>query len=174
MIIVCTNPSCLTKLSIDDKALKPGENKFKCPKCHSIITLNNGATIIPGPIPQSESKPGCIVVEENSLTLSQKLQLEAGINIIGRKSTDQKANLVIDTEDKTISRAHFKIEVAKVHGRLIHYISDNNSTNKTWLNGKALDPIDSLALKHGDIIRVGKTTLRFEEITSNAEKTNVL
>jgi two-component system, cell cycle response regulator len=70
--------------------------------------------------------------------------------VIGRESD---CDFVLDSDDD-VSRRHAKIEVIGKEYR----ISDLDSTNGTLLNN---EKVTSAALKSGDVIRVGKTILKF-------------
>lgn len=55
--------------------------------------------------------------------------------------------------DRSVSRIHCKISPSR--GRL--YLSDLGSANHTFLNGRQI--ADTVELKNGDVIRIGKTEL---------------
>ena len=57
--------------------------------------------------------------------------------------------------DDPVSAAHCQLERIDSAFRL----TDLDSTNKTWVNGRS---IDTIVLKSGDEIRVGRTTFVFE------------
>jgi pSer/pThr/pTyr-binding forkhead associated (FHA) protein len=91
--------------------------------------------------------------------------LQEGTVIVGRKAKVSTATICIQTNDKTMSRSHIRIEVKKnpKGSGYIHYLSDNNSKNQTLYNGKCIEFGEVVVLKDNDEIVLGKTTLRFNE-----------
>lgn len=80
--------------------------------------------------------------------------LEEGVNVIGRTS-DCRVTLF----DKKCSRAH-----CHLHKRGKYYsVEDLDSTNGTYLNGKALTPSKNVSLAMGDCIQIGKTVLQLSD-----------
>ncbi len=80
----------------------------------------------------------------------QTISLENLVKI-GRQPGNQ---IVLD--DPLVSKQHAQIELQEG----IYILTDTNSTNGTFLNDMRIT--DPRALKDGDIIRIGNTTLRFE------------
>jgi transcriptional regulator with GAF, ATPase, and Fis domain len=76
--------------------------------------------------------------------------IPAGGLTIGRESFNG-----VHVADPMASARHCRIEADEGH-RFV--ITDENSTNGTFVNGK---PVTRTYLEHGDRIRVGRTTLRF-------------
>lgn len=81
--------------------------------------------------------------------------------VIGRKTTPRDRKVDIDLtpfakHDHGVSRYHSFIQVA---GNRIS-ITDFNSTNGTFINGKSLKPSTPYRLRHGDHIRLGKLELK--------------
>ena len=76
-------------------------------------------------------------------------EIKKGRITVGRGDAD----LII--KDPKVSRKHFSLEI---WSRDIVYIQDLASTNGTYLNGTK---ITKTRLKHGDVIQVGDTRLRF-------------
>lgn len=70
---------------------------------------------------------------------------------IGRNSSN---HLIID--DGFVSYEHACISQYKAG----YWLTDLNSTNRTYLNGQLIT--DEVALHHGDIIKIGTVTLKFE------------
>lgn len=70
--------------------------------------------------------------------------------IVGRASV---AHFRLTRDDRHISRVHFLIEMNPPQCRLI----DMGSRNGTYVNGKR---VRAAILKHGDLVRAGKTTMR--------------
>ena len=75
---------------------------------------------------------------------------------IGRSPDNE---IIID--DETVSGYHALITIRPMerNEKLNEYIiEDLNSTNKTFVNNKA---VDNHSLKEGDIVRIGETRLKF-------------
>jgi hypothetical protein len=79
------------------------------------------------------------------------LTLRGGSNIVGRGG---EADLQV--LDQGVSRRHLDVHISD--GIATAY--DLHSTNGTTVNGH---PIDSVALQHGDVIRVGHTRLVYQQ-----------
>lgn len=61
-----------------------------------------------------------------------------------------------------VSKSHAVIEVVDAlidDQAYVYYLEDLGSTNKTYVNNK---PVTRVRLEDGDIIRIGKTTLKFD------------
>lgn len=90
-----------------------------------------------------------VLVVMNGSRLGAKYLLTLPSYIIGRSS---KSAIQIDEE--WVSRAHAKIENT---GRTMR-IQCLGATNETYVND---EPIQECALKDGDLIKIGKTVLKF-------------
>ncbi len=88
---------------------------------------------------------------------SKVYKLENGINLIGRKAAQSKADILIES-DAFVSKNHCFIERVK---NLEFVIFDNDSKNGVFLNNQKLKNTDKIYLKDKDIIRLGKTELEF-------------
>lgn len=75
---------------------------------------------------------------------------------IGRDATN---TIPLDGDGKA-SRRHCQIMPLKRDGRLIFEVTDLGATNKTRVNGKGTD---RRVLSHGDVLEVGKASMRFED-----------
>jgi serine/threonine-protein kinase len=75
--------------------------------------------------------------------------------IVGRGS---KAHLKLPPKDKFFSRHHFLLEVNPPLCRL----TDLESSNGTFVNGKRVTRVTTVDLRHGDVIVGGDTALRVE------------
>lgn len=82
---------------------------------------------------------------------SRVVPLHAPVIAIGRAITN---NLVLP--DDPVSAQHCRIERVGKTFRLI----DLGSRNRTWVNG---DPVEDAILRHGDQIRIGRSTFIFED-----------
>ncbi len=70
--------------------------------------------------------------------------------LVGRS---KRCHFQLSKDDKYFSRVHFMIEVNPPHVAL----SDMNSRNKTYVNGKE---ISQIGLKNGDVIKAGRTVIQ--------------
>ncbi|MDR1747004.1 MAG: FHA domain-containing protein [Tannerella sp.] len=165
-------PHCNVGLKVDEGKIPEGLDSFKCPKCKEEIPVSlvenkkaalssTGNTVV---LQKVIKKNGKLTVISDEDTAEQVFTLQEGIFIVGRKASVSNANICIETNDKSMSRNHLKIEVKKdAHGNLIHTISDNHSKNRTMYNGKYVEDGEVLVLKNNDEIVIGRTALRFNE-----------
>jgi pSer/pThr/pTyr-binding forkhead associated (FHA) protein len=104
-----------------------------------------------------------VVADQNAE--QQEFQLSEGALTIGRKAKVSTAAVCIQTSDKTMSRSHVRIDVKKdpKNKGYLHYLSDNNSKNRTLYNGKYIESGDVVILKDNDEIVLGRTIIRFNE-----------
>ena len=92
----------------------------------------------------------------------KEYSLKLGLNIIGRKAQTSNATLQIDTNDRTMSRSHLSIEVCKLTtGGYIHYLSNAQNKNATYVNGQEVKNKDRIVLNGGEIIKMGDTIMKY-------------
>ncbi len=87
-----------------------------------------------------------------------KYRLDTRYITIGRESQDNTICLPC----AFVSKYHAHVELIEridAPGEYDYYLEDLGSTNHTYLNDK---PIERAQLSHGDVIRIGKTTLKFD------------
>ncbi|MDR2121027.1 MAG: FHA domain-containing protein [Tannerella sp.] len=167
-------PHCRVGLKVDEQKIPKGITSFKCPKCKQEISVSLLRELqkecqASGPdtlvIQTSKKGRGKLIVFPNKYTPEQTFPLqEEGIYIVGRKASASKADICIDTQDKSMSRGHIRIEIKKsAQGGLIHSLSDNLSKNHTLYNGRYLDEGEVIVLKNNDEIVIGDTKLQFCE-----------
>lgn len=107
---------------------------------------------------------GQLFVFANADTPEQIFPLYDGVAIVGRKSNVSGSTIGIITGDKSMSREHIRIEVKKESkGGYKHYLSDNNSKNRTLYNSNYLEDGETVVLNNNDEIIIGHTVLRFNE-----------
>lgn len=107
---------------------------------------------------------GQLFVFANADTPEQIFPLYDGVAIVGRKSSVSGSTIGIITGDKSMSREHIRIEVKKEpKGGYKHYLSDNNSKNRTLYNSNYLEDGETVVLNNNDEIIIGHTVLRFNE-----------
>lgn len=163
-------PYCQVGLKVDEGKLPLGLTSFKCPKCKQAIpvslVLGKKADMdesVTELIHPAAEERGRIIVFPAAGTPGQTFPLPEGISIIGRKSTASKATIMIETDDRSMSREHIRIEVRKdVHGGYKHYLADNKSKNHTLYNSNYLEDGEMVVLNNNDEIIIGHTILRFQ------------
>ena len=175
MIINCYN--CSKKLPVPDASFRNVNPKIKCPYCNTSFLAKKENTeiksseitekvVVQNTIPlinQYKINAWLVVHDEN--TNVQTFQLNLGKNIIGRKSTSKPCDIMIETEDNTMSRNHFCIEVKQNNNGYSFILSDFNSTNATFINTKSLLQLkndDEYLLQDNDLIQAGKTKIVFK------------
>ncbi len=92
----------------------------------------------------------------------EALKLSFGTNIIGRKAQSSQANVQFETSDMHISRQHSCIDIKEVAGKgMVHYLSNAQNKNATFVNGKQINNGDVIILKTGDVIKMASEELVF-------------
>lgn len=165
-------PHCQIGLKVDETKLPKGINSFKCPKCKKTIPVslleneenrdNASDTVLLTPM---KTALGHIIVSADFSisTPEQVFSLHEGMNTMGRKTATSHVSFAIDTTDKLMSRSHISIEVKKdAKGGYKHYLSDNNSKNRTLYNNNYLETGEVVVLHDNDEIVIGRTSLRFK------------
>lgn len=184
---------CKTILEFNPEMLNPEKPLLKCPKCNTVNkvdlsayqqTKNNNLsnnnisqkfddekTIIEKQ-PINKEEVGWIVVHDEN-TKVQTYPLRLGKNVIGRKSVSKPCDIMIETNDKYMSRNHCAIEVVKnKRGQYDYIIYEVSATNGTFINAsidKKLSRYDQIYLKDGDTIQMGhtKVVLKTKEMAMN-------
>lgn len=164
-------PYCQIALKVDETKLPAGIKSFKCPKCKRAIPVsllnmeeskenNTSETVLLNPI---KTGLGRIVVSAAPGTAEQTFSLREGLVTIGRKSASSNVTFGIETNDRLMSRSHISIEVRKdPKSGYKHYLSDNNSKNRTLYNNNYLENGEVVVLHDNDEIVIGRTSLRFK------------
>ena len=97
--------------------------------------------------------------------LTQKVYpLQEGRQLVGRMTykTAPKADILIVTEDSGMSREHLFLEVVKARdGRFHVYASNAKNQNPTFINGNPLETGDKIGIRHGDVLTLCNTHLRY-------------
>jgi pSer/pThr/pTyr-binding forkhead associated (FHA) protein len=95
-----------------------------------------------------------LVVEDSEILAPQtRFEIGDGETSVGRSSG---SNIVLKSDDYASGR-HAQLTR---HGGLL-YVEDLGSTNGTFVNGSKT--VGATPLRHGDTVRVGSTTFRYEE-----------
>jgi pSer/pThr/pTyr-binding forkhead associated (FHA) protein len=125
---------------------------------------------LPKPKPEAEKtgeKPvvGWLIVHtENKKT--ETFDLYEGVNYIGRKKKDDKANSILIEDDPFVSRTHAFIKCKEAGGELQYVLYDGDgskqSANGVFLNGNDRRIKECCYLKENDTIQIGTTKLVFK------------
>ena len=103
------------------------------------------------PRPSGESE---LVVEDSEVLAPEtRFLVRDGATSIGRSS----ASDIVLTSDDYASGRHARLTR---HGGLL-YVEDMGSTNGTFINERKT--VGATPLRHGDTVRIGSTTFRYEE-----------
>lgn len=111
---------------------------------------------------------GWLVVHDEK-THSQTYDLYEGMQLIGRKSESRPCDVMIETNDRCMSRNHFTIEVTTKYGENQYVLKNAKSTNGTFVETKMLRgyvkelrPMqlgEEVYIEDGDIIQAGNTKI---------------
>ena len=74
----------------------------------------------------------------------------------------------IPVDHPTASRQHAVIQFRSKGGRVIPYLMDLNSTNKSFLNKKPVEPSRYIELRHQDVIKFGQSSREFVLLDAKA------
>jgi hypothetical protein len=137
--------------------------------CHGGTILNMGAyqsgdtnpnrTFI-GKVHTNEQKYVLKVVANNA-TPETLFELKQPFLTIGRWSANSETDLAIKTQDEYMSRKH---AILKKNPNGKYSIVDAKSTNKVYINDKALNSGEEVYLEPGDVIKMGRTFVKYEVI----------
>jgi pSer/pThr/pTyr-binding forkhead associated (FHA) protein len=95
-----------------------------------------------------------LVVEDSEVLAPQtRFTIRDGETSIGRSAA---SDIVLKSDDYASGR-HARLTR---HGGLL-YVEDAGSTNGTFVNGRKT--VGATPLRHGDMVRIGSTTFRYEE-----------
>ncbi len=104
-------------------------------------------------VPRSSGEPELVVEDSEILAPETRFSLRDGATSIGRSSA---SDIVLKSDDYASGR-HARLTR---HGGLL-YVEDMGSTNGTFVNGRKT--VGATPLRHGDTVRIGSTTFRYEE-----------
>jgi pSer/pThr/pTyr-binding forkhead associated (FHA) protein len=107
------------------------------------------------------SKKNMAVGKLVNLANNATYSLSEGVNTIGRMAQSSTASLQIDTDDRTMSRSHARIDVVSTQIGMSHFFMNDKNKNETFVNSQQIGADDRILLSNGDIIQMGKTRLRF-------------
>ena len=103
--------------------------------------------------PRGSAESELVVEDSEVLAPQTRFAIRDGATSIGRSS----ASDVVLKSDDYASGSHAQLTH---HGGLL-YVEDLGSTNGTFVNGRKT--VGATPLRHGDSVRVGSTTFRYEE-----------
>lgn len=98
-----------------------------------------------------------VLIVENS---GNQFSLSPGIYILGRESVDSKATLKI-APDPYMSRQHARLTVNVIGGKTQCVLCGLTSANPIFINNKKVASGSQVALRSGDKILLGMTTILF-------------
>jgi pSer/pThr/pTyr-binding forkhead associated (FHA) protein len=103
--------------------------------------------------PRGSAESELVVEDSEVLAPETRFAIRDGATSIGRSSA---SDIVLKSDDYASGR-HAQLTR---HGGLL-YVEDLGSTNGTFVNGRKT--VGATPLRHGDSVRVGSTTFRYEE-----------
>jgi len=103
--------------------------------------------------PRGSAESELVVEDSEVLAPETRFEIRDGATSIGRSSA---SDIVLKSDDYASGR-HAQLTR---HGGLL-YVEDLGSTNGTFVNGRKT--VGATPLRHGDSVRVGSTTFRYEE-----------
>ena len=103
--------------------------------------------------PRPSGEPELVVEDSEVLAPETRFALGDGATSIGRSSA---SDIVLKSDDYASGR-HARLTR---HGGLL-YVEDMGSTNGTFVNGRKT--VGATPLRHGDTVRIGSTSFRYEE-----------
>ena len=103
--------------------------------------------------PRGSAESELIVEDSEVLAPETRFAIRDGATSIGRSAA---SDIVLKSDDYA-SGSHAQLTR---HGGLL-YVEDLGSTNGTFVNGRKT--VGATPLRHGDSVRVGSTTFRYEE-----------
>ncbi len=134
-----------------------------------------------GGVPRQNLETPAETVPEEQKTIIRNTEppVSTGINVkkvvvLVRRSSGEE--IVIDKDVFVIGKERAKVDycvagnktVSRVHATIFrredgYYIRDNNSTNRTFINGTPIQPMTELKLNYGDAVRLSNEEFIFSE-----------
>lgn len=147
---------------------KKGLQQMQCTACGQVLLVEGmpAKTVVGGGLGffQGDMRRGIIRVHKGGISKmfgsAPQMMLKPGSNIIGRY--DPMAPSDFNINDKAVSRRSLEIFVDSNPSQGITFrLTVLKASNPVYYNGQLLNVGDSLALKFGDSIKLGTTTLDF-------------
>ncbi|HQW12794.1 MAG TPA: FHA domain-containing protein [Saprospiraceae bacterium] len=132
---------------------KPFEHRFEIPEEENLTVVNRNDTF---------GKEAILILVESEFHPKKIFLLKEGEEEFGRRSAKNNAQII--SEDKSISRRHFKINGIRQTrtGKLKFTLEDIESTNRVCLNGITLNHLIKPFLMHNDKISIGNSEMIFQ------------
>lgn len=175
MIVTC--PSCNARLKFNEKALSPQKPFIKCVRCQTAIPVELPMTpavaLEDHTFVYQPAEIGWIIVHDE-YTDAQTLPLQLGKQVVGRASPNKPCEVMIQTQDRYMSRHHLVIEVVKSkEGVYKYWLSEHpDCTNPTFVDTYPLKRGTTLEVIDGATLQLGKTkvVLKTAEAAGTARK----
>jgi hypothetical protein len=133
----------VVRRGIGDLRRVPDDEPFEPGRAHDAYAPRGSAS--------GESE---LIVEDSEVLAPQtRFTLRNGETSIGRSAA---SDIVLKSDDYASGRHAWLTR----HGGLL-YVEDAGSTNGTFVNGRKT--VGATPLRHGDTVRIGSTTFRYEE-----------
>ena len=132
---------------------KQPEDRFQTPR-EFILALEQIQQRMHGPMPVLPQARLVII------STGQTFILTGAKLIIGREDPKREIHPDIQIDDTTMTWGRVHACFLNENGTWM--LEDQNSRNKTRLNGKILHPYESMPLKDGDVLHFGRVEARFE------------
>ena len=161
-------PKCDHYIIFDETKYEEGQSLvFVCDECKKQFSIRIGKSKLNAlrkeeKINEQENKDsfGSIVVVENAFAYKQVLPLQAGDNVIGRRSKGMNIEVPIETSDRNMDRRHCTLNVKRnKQGELVYILRDNDSLCGTFLMNELLGDREQVRIEDGAIITLGATTI---------------
>lgn len=176
-------PICGAILEVVDNPANYEKNVV-CPNCKSKNKWKEFKRVVykpAAPTPEEDSTHIELKTKDAigyllELSSSRQYSLKEGKNLIGRRTykSQSPADIPIETTDMGMSRRHMYIDVMRGRDGYYHaYAYNANNQNDTLINGVRLEDDDKIGLKHGDIITLCETRIKYvrNTVSENSERT---
>jgi len=171
-------PKCQVVLQVKNST-GVAEKIITCPKCNTTLKIlfrkESSAQTATTVQDEAKTRLATSTVPTSNFHCvleysGKKHLLKIGNNTIGRKSSDNLADIMIETTDRSMSRRHAIINVSKLpNGSLKAVIRNDKNKNQTFVNNVALEADDRILLNNNDIVKMGNVMLNVK-ITSNQNR----
>ena len=113
------------------------------------------------PVRQKDNKSMGMLTWGNLFNRKKHILYE-GKTVIGRQDPDRPSD--IELKDKKVSRRSVEIDVSRTEKGFFFKLSVLKATNPVYVNNTALGEGESVYLKYGDCIQLGKTLVNFQKV----------
>ncbi len=105
--------------------------------------------------PTAKAKTTSSAAFLNNRKTGRNYLLKPGTRTVGRKKSE-----ILLVGDPLVSREHCQFHMQDMG---LCYVEDLGSTNKTYVNSKAINAYSLILLKEGDLVQVGRQILEFRK-----------